>query len=362
MTADVGLGSLSELTARFELGADASPDWVVSSIACVVSMVGFQAGLNRAATFVAELEDEVGRRMRSSLDPAPASEWLAQHASSFGLDQPNIIELLNAQAARWGNEQSARIRADLAAEVFLSEEAVTEGRLASLATNWHDWRISYVEYRNPLEIIAIGAGAAAFGVYKSVKWILDIVNKVQDTQMKAIELKSAQSDLGRVEAEAVAAAWRAEQARLETLKLTWELERTQVETAETLSEENINRETQALRAESRHVEELEAERARLSSEVVRLKDEIARKAIISSIQSSSPIEITDRQRNAVLVRLLAEDESTPSPQPYQQVVQATINVAFKTTVPEDLPATAEQAGSLAKLPPINEVHLAAPDG
>ena len=362
MIADVGLDSLSQLTARFELGADASPDQLVSSITCAVSVVRFQVGLSRAATFVAELEDEVSRRLRSNLEPAPAPEWLVQHASSFGLNQPGIVELLNAQAARWGNEPSARIRANLAAEVFLNEEAVAEGRLASLAaTSPRDWRVSYVEYSNPLVIVTI-ASLAFLGALRSAKWVFDIVGKVQDTELKSVELRTVRLDLGRVEAEVVAAKWRAEQARLETVKLTWEVEKKALETVKSaLEADKIQHATQALRTESRRVEELEADRTRLTSEVNRLEAEAARQAITSAVQSSSGTESADRQRNAVLARLVAEDESASSRQVYQQVVQATVNVAFETTVPVNLPATIEQAGSLADLPQITEADLAAPD-
>jgi hypothetical protein len=338
----VGVSSLYQLTARFELGVDASPDQLVGSIARAVSVVGFQAGLNRAATFVGELQDDVTRRLRNDLEPAPAPEWLVQHASSFGLDQPHIIELLNAQAARWNNELPARIRASLAAELFLSEEAVTEGRLASLAANSRDWRVSSVEYHNPLVIEIIGS----VGVLGAANWILQIVHKVQDALLKSVELKKARHDLDRAKADAVAAAWRAEQARLETDRLTWEAEKKRPETAKLASEvDEIQRKTQA-------------DLARLTSEVNRLEARIARQAITSAVESSSTGEVADRQRGAVLARLVTKDESvSSSAQAYQPVVQATVNVDFETTVSVGLPAVVEQARSLADLPYITEVDL-----
>jgi hypothetical protein len=339
---DVGVSSLYQLTARFELGADAPPDQLVSSIARAVGVVGFQAGLNRAATFVSELQEEVTRRLRNDLEPAPAPEWLVQHASAFGLHQSNIIELLTAQAARWDNELPARIRASLAAELFLSDEAVAAGRLASLAVNSrHDWRISSVEYHNPLVIEIIGSA----GVLGAANWVLVIIRKVQDTLLKSVELKKARLDLDRVKADADAAKWRAEQARLEANRLTWTVEKERLETVKLASEADKTQ------------QEKQADLARLTSEVNRLEAQIARHAITSAVESSSPGEFADRQRDAVLVRLVAKDESTSSEQAYQTVVQATVNVAFETTVSADLPAVVEQANSLADLPHITEVDL-----
>jgi hypothetical protein len=338
---DVGVSSLYQLTARFDLGKDAPPDQLVSSIARAVGVVGFQAGLNRAATFVSELQEEVTRRLRSDLEPVPAPEWLVQHASAFGLHQPNIIELLNAQAARWDNELPARIRASLAAELFLSEEAVAEGRLASLAVNSRDWRVSSVEYHNPLVIEIIGSA----GVLGAANWVLVIVRKVQDTLLKSVELKKARLDLDRVKADAEAAKWRAEQARLEANRLTWKAEKERLETVKLASETDKTQ------------QEKQADLVRLTSEVNRLEAQIARQAITSAVKSSSPGEFSDRQRDAVLARLVAKDESTSSEQAYQMVVQATVNVDFETTVSADLPAVVEQAHSLADLPHITEVDL-----
>jgi hypothetical protein len=355
---DVGLGPVPQLTTRFELGAEASPDQLVNSIAHAINVVRFQVGLSRAGTFVTELENEVARRVRSNLDPAPPPQWLVQHASSFGLDQPSIVEFLYAQAARWGNEQLTRIRADLAAEVFLNEDAVAEGRLASLAANSRDWRVSHIEYHNPLEIVVI----SSLGALGAAKWIFWLVGKVQDTLLKSLELKNARIDLGRVEAEAVAAAWGAEQARLETIKSGWEIEKTRLETVKLASEgDKIQSETEAFRAQTRRVEKVEAERARLAAKVDRIEADAAKQAITSAIQSSDTKDDADRRRNAVLLRRMTSDESASAPQVYQQVVQATIDVAFRATIPVNLPATIEQADSLADLPQINEADLTAPD-
>jgi hypothetical protein len=358
MISDVGLGPVPQLTTRFELGGEASPDQVVNSIARAVNVVRFQVGLSRAGTFVAELEDEVARRLRNNLDPAPAPQWLVQHASSFGLDQPSIVELLYAQAARWGNEQPTRIRADLAAEVFLSEDAVAMGLLASLAANSRDWRVSHIEYHNPLEIVVI----SSLGALGAAKWVFWLVGKVQDTLLKSLELKNARIDLDRVEAEVVAAKWEAEQARLETIKSAWDIEKLRLETGKLASEADKTQcETEAFRAQSRRVEEVEAERARLTANVDRLEADAAKQAVTSAIQSSDTKDDADRRRNAVLARRMTGDESALVPQVYQQVVQATIDVTFRATVPVNLPSTVDQADSLADLPQINEADLTAPD-
>jgi hypothetical protein len=338
---DVDVSSLYQLTMRFELGADALPDQLVSSIERAVGVGRFQAGLNRAATFVSELQDEVTRRLRNDLEPAPAPEWLMQHASAFGLHQPNIIELLNAQAARWNNELPARIRAGLAAELFLSEEAVAEGRLALLAANSRDWRVSSVEYHNPLVIEIIGSA----GVLGAANWVLVIVRKVQDTLLKSVELKKARLDLDRVKADGEAAKWRAEQVRWEANRLTWTAEKERLETVKLASQ------TDKTQREKR------TDLARLTSQVNRPEAQMTQQVITSAAKSSSPGEFADHQREAVLARLVEKDESTSSGQAYQTVVQATVNVDFKTTVPADLAAVVEQADSLAELPHITEVDL-----
>jgi hypothetical protein len=331
LISDVGLGPLPQLTTRFEPGREASPDEVVGSIAAAVNVVRFQVGLSRAGTFVSELEDQVARLLRLNLDPAPDPEWLVDHASSFGLDQPSIIEFLYAQAERWANEQPAHIRSDLAAEVFLSEDAVAEGRLALLAANSHDWRIAHIEYRNPLDVVMISSLITALG---AAKWVFWLVGKVQDTALKSAELQAARLDLGRVEAEASTAAWEAEQARLGTIKSGWEIEKSRLEALKLASEaDSIQHETEALRTESHRVKELEAELARMTVEVDRLQADVAREAITSAVQSSTAKDDADRRRNAVLAHHMRCDESISAAQVYRNVVQATIDVTFRATVP-----------------------------
>lgn len=310
-----------QLRARFDVGGSASANELEQAIASAVEMVRFQIGIHRSAKLLFGIEDEVARRLASGIAPDPEAAWLKQHATSFGLPDQDVVDILILAAPRWTLEPSARVRSALAEEIFFSREAELENRVGRVAEyDSRDWRISALSYHNPLELVWDGATLATAAA--AITWLLNTVSQVQKALVNSKDLQLKSREINRLDALVDETKWKASRARSEA------------ETAE----------ADAQRAASIAREEALSLESRIAFEARR----------VASQSQISDASMLDRNRAAVLRRLDVETgEEAPA---YEAIVQATVNVEMRASVAINTPVIVNEGAVLARLPQVISVE------